>query len=73
MNKDLNFVTTKILNVEKEQKVVNFLDMGDIIEEGDLFLSTSGMWEPTPVYGHKVIDNGVKWARPINKANNEEL
>lgn len=39
------------------------LKVGDVIQEGDYYLSSSGYWEPTPIWGHQVQDNNVRWAR----------
>jgi hypothetical protein len=41
------------------------LEIGEIICEGDWFLSTSGIWVPAPVTGVPVIDNGVIWSRQV--------
>lgn len=41
------------------------LNVGDIIESTDYYKSTSGAWEPAPIFGIQVIDNGVLWARPV--------
>ncbi len=46
---------------------VQVLEPGEVIQEGDLYLSTNGDWQPTPIVGSEVLDNGVRWGRPVKK------
>lgn len=48
-------------------KKVRRLKIGELIKDGDLYLSTSGVWEPTPITGLPVLDNGVYWVRPLKE------
>lgn len=41
------------------------LQPGELIQEGDLYLSTMGQWVLTPVFGSPVIENNVSWCRKI--------
>ncbi len=41
------------------------LKLGDVVQSGDEFKSTSGKWEVTPIDGNTIIDNGVEWRRPV--------
>tara|TARA_Y100000034_G_C6750059_1_gene333330 strand:- start:283 stop:462 length:180 start_codon:yes stop_codon:yes gene_type:complete len=51
---------TMVIKVELE---VRELAVGEIVKATDFYLSSSGSWEPVPIAGHAVLDNGVRWAR----------
>lgn len=40
------------------------LEVGEILQQGDLYSSTTGRWTETPVHGVPVVDNDVVWVRP---------
>ena len=72
MDDNLKYVPTKICTIAEESQWVNLLEIGDIVEEGDLYLSTSGVWGPVPISGHKIMDNGVQWARPFEPMSSQD-
>ena len=41
------------------------LTVGEIIQEGDIYLSSDGEWKEAPIHGVPVVNNGVEWATPL--------
>lgn len=41
------------------------LRVGDVIQEGDEYKSTSGTWQSAPINGMPILDNSVEWRRPV--------
>lgn len=41
------------------------LEIDEVVEESDLYFSSSNKWSVTPIFGFGVLNNGVIWIRRI--------